>query len=45
MFLPRPGEIGHFSPPEMEGVRVDSGVESGATVTQYYDLDRKIDGT
>ncbi|MBV70348.1 MAG: biotin carboxylase [Myxococcales bacterium] len=37
MFLPRPGEIGEFSPPEMDGVRVDSGVESGATVTQYYD--------
>jgi acetyl-CoA carboxylase biotin carboxylase subunit len=37
MFLPRPGKIGRFEPPEMQGVRVDTGVQSGAEVTPHYD--------
>ena len=35
MFLPRPGTIGAFRPPEHTGVRID-GVTSGSEVT-YYD--------
>ena len=37
MFLPRPGTIGRFEPPQGEGIRIDAGVSSGATVTPFYD--------
>jgi acetyl-CoA carboxylase, biotin carboxylase subunit len=36
-FLPSPGKINEFSWLEAEGVRVDSGYESGSTVTPFYD--------
>jgi len=36
-FLPRPGTLGVFTPPKIDGIRVDAGVESGAEVTPYYD--------
>lgn len=36
-FLPSPGEIEVFRPPDGIGVRVDSGVYQGATVTVHYD--------
>ena len=36
-FLPSPGKISEFSWLEAEGVRVDSGYESGSTVTPFYD--------
>ncbi len=36
-FLPSPGEIVAFEPPGGPGVRIDSGVSSGAKVTAFYD--------
>jgi acetyl-CoA carboxylase biotin carboxylase subunit len=36
-FLPSPGTIDEFSYPDVEGVRVDTGVESGTAVTPFYD--------
>lgn len=36
-FLPSPGTIDEFTFPEIEGVRVDTGVESGSAVTPFYD--------
>jgi len=36
-FLPSPGTITLYQPPEMEHVRIDDGVESGAQVTPFYD--------
>jgi acetyl-CoA carboxylase biotin carboxylase subunit len=36
-FLPAVGEILLFQPPEGIGVRVDSGVQSGDTITIHYD--------
>ena len=36
-FVPSPGEIVVYRPPEGIGVRVDSGVYAGARVTVHYD--------
>lgn len=36
-FLPQPGRIEALSWPSGEGIRVDSGVESGQEVTSHYD--------
>ncbi|MBI3819756.1 MAG: ATP-grasp domain-containing protein [Planctomycetes bacterium] len=36
-FLPSPGPIHEFYVPQAEGVRVDSGFESGDVITPYYD--------
>jgi acetyl-CoA carboxylase, biotin carboxylase subunit len=36
-FLPRPGTITALVPPEGPGLREDSGVEAGTTVTPHYD--------
>lgn len=36
-FLPAVGELLYFRPPEGLGVRVDSGVQSGDTITIHYD--------
>jgi len=36
-FAPSPGEIVVYRPPDGIGVRVDSGVTQGATVSVYYD--------
>ena len=36
-FLPSPGQIRVFRPPDGIGVRLDSGVQQGATVTVHYD--------
>ena len=36
-FLPAPGTLAVFELPEMEGVRIDTGVRQGDAVTPYYD--------
>jgi acetyl-CoA/propionyl-CoA carboxylase biotin carboxyl carrier protein len=36
-FMPSPGNIGNYREPAGPGVRVDSGLESNATVPQAYD--------
>ena len=36
-FMPKPGHIGAFVPPVLEGVRVDTGVGPDFDVTPYYD--------
>ncbi len=36
-FLPSPGTITRFVKPEGPGIRIDSGIEDGDEITQYYD--------
>ncbi|NLB12411.1 MAG: acetyl/propionyl/methylcrotonyl-CoA carboxylase subunit alpha, partial [Gammaproteobacteria bacterium] len=36
-FLPSTGTLALFDPPQGEGVRVDSGIETGDTVSPFYD--------
>ncbi|MCK9918181.1 hypothetical protein MXD81_54570, partial [Microbacteriaceae bacterium K1510] len=36
-FLPSPGKIEQYQPPQMEHVRIDDGVEAGTQVTPFYD--------
>ena len=36
-FLPSIGRLALFDPPQGEGIRVDSGIESGDTVSPFYD--------
>jgi acetyl-CoA carboxylase biotin carboxylase subunit len=36
-FLPQAGEVALWRPPEGDGVRVDAGVETGDTISPYYD--------
>jgi acetyl-CoA carboxylase, biotin carboxylase subunit len=36
-FMPSPGRITHAEWPQMEGVRVDTWVDSGSKVSPYYD--------
>jgi len=36
-FLPAPGRITRYTEPEIEGVRIDSGVRADWSVTPYYD--------
>jgi len=36
-FLPSPGTIALYQPPEQEFVRIDDGVETGTQVTPFYD--------
>jgi acetyl-CoA carboxylase biotin carboxylase subunit len=36
-FFPAPGQIGEYVEPVGDGIRVDSGVKAGWTVTPYYD--------
>ncbi len=36
-FIPFIGTIGHIAHPSGPGVRVDTGIESGSTITAYYD--------
>ncbi len=37
IFLPSPGKIEVFLPPQGEGLRIDAGVEAGNEVTPFYD--------
>lgn len=36
-FMPQTGDIVHWYVPEREGLRVDSGIQSGSSVSTYYD--------
>jgi len=36
-FMPAPGRLIYFVPAQVEGVRYDSGVESGSEISMYYD--------
>ncbi len=36
-FLPAIGTVAHFAPPHMPNVRVDSGIQSGDSITIHYD--------
>ena len=36
-FIPSTGRIAAFEMPELEGLRVDSGVETGSEITPFYD--------
>lgn len=36
-FLPSPGPVALFVPPEGPGIRIDSGIATGDEITQYYD--------
>lgn len=36
-FLPSPGKIETYAPPQMEHVRIDAAVEAGIQVTPFYD--------
>ncbi|USG67539.1 acetyl-CoA carboxylase biotin carboxylase subunit [Brevibacillus ruminantium] len=36
-FMPSPGTITLYQPPELEGIRIDDGVETGTQVTPFYD--------
>ena len=36
-FLPGTGQVRLFDPPSGEGIRVDSGIETGGEVSPYYD--------
>jgi acetyl-CoA carboxylase biotin carboxylase subunit len=36
-FLPSPGPLNVFRPPEGEGIRVDAGYAEGGVVTPFYD--------
>src|SRR5262249_39974796 len=36
-FLPSTGPIAAFEAPQLEGLRVDAGVETGSVITPYYD--------
>jgi acetyl-CoA carboxylase biotin carboxylase subunit len=36
-FLPSPGTISHLRVPGGDGIRVDTGIEEGVTITPFYD--------
>jgi acetyl-CoA carboxylase biotin carboxylase subunit len=36
-FMPAPGEIGAYSEPSGEGIRIDSGAKGGFEISRYYD--------
>jgi 3-methylcrotonyl-CoA carboxylase alpha subunit len=36
-FMPSPGTLGRFRPPQGEGIRVDAGYREGDTITPFYD--------
>jgi acetyl-CoA carboxylase biotin carboxylase subunit len=36
-FLPRLGKVIHWQPCESQGLRTDSGIESGSEISSYYD--------
>ncbi|MBU0551451.1 ATP-grasp domain-containing protein [Myxococcota bacterium] len=36
-FIPRPGPVTVFNPPQIEGARVDAGVAAGGEMSPYYD--------